>query len=321
MGAGTRARGAVGAGLDLADGAMLLVTLIWALNNVSSKIALAQFAPLAFVLARLALATAAAFPLVAVRDGLVVPARRDWGRIVLVGALGFAAYNALFILGLDRTSAFSVALLLSLGPVFTLLFAAAIGMERVGPIQWAGVAVALLGVAVFVSDKFVEGQAFSPLGDGIVMLAAACFAAYSLASQPLVRAYGPAPTSAWTLLAGLLVLLPFAGSSGRRQDWASLTWSAWGALAFAALFSLLLAYILWTWAIARRGVGRTTPYLFLLPMLTGGLSAILTGERFGPAKVAGAVLILLGTAVVRVLGGRMAARRVRRGDAAGTAAR
>jgi drug/metabolite transporter (DMT)-like permease len=301
-----------GLGLDAADGAMLAVTLIWAFNNVSAKIALPQFVPLAFVLARLALATAAAFPVAALREPVRVPARGDWPRVVLVGGLGFAAYNALFILGLDRTSAFSVALLLSLGPVFTLLFAAALGIERIGPVQWAGVAVALVGVAVFVSDKIVGASAFNPTGDAIVMMAAACFAAYSLASRPLVVRYGPAASSAWTLLAGSVVLLPFAWGPAARQDWGAVTPAGWGALVFAALFSLLLAYILWTWAIARRGVGRTTPYLFLLPLLTGAMSAVLTGERFGPAKVAGAVLILVGTGVVRVLGQRLAGRHAAR---------
>ncbi len=294
-------RGAtVGAGFDAADGAMLLVTLIWAFNNVTSKIALAQFVPLAFVLARLALATAAVFPVVALRGRLTVPERRDWPLVVLVGALGFAVYNALFILGLDRTSAFSVALLLSLGPVFTLLFASILGIERIGPVQWAGVVVALVGVAVFVSDKFVGQQAFSPAGDAIIVLAAACFAAYNLASRPLVSRYGPDVASAWTLLAGFVVLVPICWNAALAQDWTAIDPPAWAALAYAALFSLLLAYVLWTWAIARRGVGRTTPYLFLLP--------ILTGERFGPGKVAGAVLILAGTAVVRVLGARWARR-------------
>lgn len=297
-----------GAAFDAADAAMLLVVLIWAVNNVTSKIALAQFAPLAFVLARLALATAAVFPVVALRGRLAVPDRRDWRLVVLVGALGFAVYNALFILGLDRTSAFSVALLLSLGPVFTLLFASVLGIERIGPVQWAGVAVAVLGVAVFVSDKFVAGQAFSPAGDAIVILAAACFAAYNLASRPLVARYGPDVSSAWTLLAGFVVLVPICWNAAVRQDWGAIDAGAWAALAYAALLSLLLAYVLWTWAINRRGVGRTTPYLFLLPMLTGAFSAILTGERFGPGKIAGAALILVGTAVVRMLGGRWARR-------------
>lgn len=298
----------VGAGFDAADGAMLLVTLIWAVNNVTSKIALAQFAPLAFVLARLALATGAVFPVVALRGRLVAPERGDWPLVALVGALGFAFYNALFILGLDRTSAFSVALLLSLGPVFTLLFASLLGIERIGPVQWAGVVVAVLGVAVFVSDKLVGQQAFSPSGDAIVVLAAACFAAYNLASRPLVARYGPDVASAWTLLAGFVVLVPICWNAAAGQEWGAIDPAAWAALAYAAVFSLLLAYVMWTWAIARRGVGRTTPYLFLLPMVTGALSAILTGERFGPGKIAGAALILVGTAVVRILGGRWARR-------------
>ncbi|MDQ3780335.1 MAG: EamA family transporter [Chloroflexota bacterium] len=64
---------------------------------------------------------------------------------------------------------------------------------------------------------------------------------------------------------------------------------------------MLNASTIWSWAIEQRGVGRTVPYLFLVPIETGVLAALLPRERFGLIKLAGALLILLGTALVRLV--------------------
>ncbi|MFM9108184.1 MAG: DMT family transporter [Chloroflexota bacterium] len=304
-------------GLDIADAAMLTVIVIWALSNVFSKTSLGEISPLAFVFARVGLAAPALFAFVAIREGIPLPAREDWGKFLLAGASGYGLYNLLYILGIDLSSAFSVALLLSLGPVFTLLLAAALRVERVTPVQWAGVAVATLGVAVFVSDKLHARLEYHPLGDLLIVAGAALFAVYSLVTRPLVRSYGAAATTAWSLLVGFVVLAPFSLGPFLRQEWGGLSPAAWFGLLFAAFGSLLVAYNLWAWAIERRGVSRTVPYLFMLPVLTGICSAAITGERFGPLKLAGAVLVLGGTAMVRLLGGWAAARSVRRAAAAG----
>lgn len=51
-------------------------------------------------------------------------------------------------------------------------------------------------------------------------------------------------------------------------------------------------------------MGRTVGCLFLIPTVTGTLAAIFLGERYGPANLAGAALVLAGTALVRLGRGR-----------------
>ena len=306
-------------GFDIADAAMLTVIVIWALSNVFSKTSLSEISPLAFVFARVGLAAPVLFAWVALRQGITVPDRADWGQLVLAGASGYGLYNVLYILGIDMSSAFSVALLLSLGPVFTLLLAAVLRIEQVTRIQWIGVAVATLGVGVFVSDKLVGGMEYHPIGDLLIVAGAALFAVYSLVTRPLVGKYGAAPTTAWSLLVGFVVLAPFAIGPFIRQEWIGLSPAAWVGLLFAAFGSLLIAYNLWAWAIQRRGVARTVPYLFMLPVVTGVFSALITGERFGPLKLLGAARVLGGAAIVRVIGGRLIVKDARRAAAASLA--
>jgi len=289
---------------DTADGAMAAVVLIWAANNVVVKAVLDELDPFAYILARFVIVVALVFSWLALRRQLRPPRAADLPAFLLAGLSGYAIYNALFTVGLAHTSAFSVALLISLGPVFTLIFATVLGIERARPGQWLGTAVAAAGVALFVGDKLVggTGPGSSPAGDLLSLVAAAAFAVYSLATAPLVRRYGVVAATAWSALVGLIAVAPFALPSAVRQDWVGLSPGAWGSLAYAAAISMLLAYSLWAWAIARHGVGRTVPYLFLIPVVTGMLAAVFLGERFGPLKIGGGLLVLVGTALVRVGG-------------------
>ena len=67
-----------------------------------------------------------------------------------------------------------------------------------------------------------------------------------------------------------------------------------------AIFPVYVAYILWNWAIARRGVATATTFSLLVPIASGVLSVLFFGEEFSPAKLIGAGLVLAGLVIVRV---------------------
>lgn len=282
---------------DLADAAMLLTALIWAGNNVIVKDAVREIEPVAYVVARFTLVVALLFPILMLSQTSPRVPRQDWPVLVPAGVAGFAVYNILFTVALKSTSAFSAALLISMGPAFTLLLATGLGMEQVRRMQWAGIVIAIVGVGIFVGNK-LSGEA-PAAGDALTLVAAASFSIYSLASRRLTTRSSAPTVTAWSALIGLLAILPFAMPSVRRQDWIAIGWTGWGAILYSSALSMLLAYSIWTWAIGKRGVGRTVPYLYLVPILTGIMTATFQGERFGPLKLAGAAVTLLGLALTR----------------------
>ena len=283
--------------LDVADGAMLLTATIWAGNNVVVKDAVAEIDPVAYVVVRFAIGAALLFPALRLAGiSLAVP-RRDWRALVLAGISGFAIYNTLFTVGLESTSAFSAALLISLGPFFTALIAVVLGLEPIRRRQWVGIAVAVAGVALFVGDKLAGSAPVR--GDVLTLAAAVTFSVYSLANRQLTIRTPAATVIAWSTLIGLVCVLPLGLGPVWVQDWGKIGPEGWGALLYSSILSMLLAYSLWAWAIGRRGVGRTVPYLYLVPIMTGALAVVLQGEEFGPLKIVGAAVTLLGLALTR----------------------
>lgn len=281
----------------LADLAMLATVTIWAVNNVMVKAVIDTVSPLVYVFFRFLIVCVLVFAWMAIRGGVPRIAREDWGRMAFTGIVGFAIYNALFTVALKYTTAFSGAILFSLAPVVTMALAAALRIERARTVQWVGVGISALGVAIFVGDK-LRGNA-PALGDGLSLLGVVAFASYSLAARPLGARYGSLTVTAWSCLIGLAALTPFAALPLRNQDWSAVGLEAWGALLYSSALSMLVGYTLWGWAIQRAGVGRTAPYLYLSPIIAGVASLVFLDERFTALKLIGAAVALAGVMVAR----------------------
>ena len=280
--------------------AQLAVVMFWASTYVVAKAAFSEVSPLAFLLARFVVMVAVAFAVLLVlqRGAGRLVSRADWGLFALAGLTGYALYQLAFILGLSRTSPFSSSLLVAMVPVFTVLILAVRGEPT--PIQgWMGLGVALLGVAIFLFDKR-GGTGGTLLGDVLSIGAAISFALYGIVTRPLVRKYPAETYTAWSVLAGAIPVLLVTLPEAIGQDWGAISPMAWFSIVYLAIFPVYLAYILWNYAIARRGVANASSFGLLVPIVAGVLSAIVFGEPFGPLKLLGAALVLAGLVIVRM---------------------
>ncbi len=293
------ARGGVGASALQRFGpeaAQLLVVAMWASTFIVTKAVFAEIAPLAFTFVRFALLAAFAVGVLAVRRGPWMVRRADLPRFALAGLTGYTFYQLGFVLGLARTSPFSSSLLIAMVPLLTVVLLA-LGGERPGRRVVLGLAIALLGAAIFLADK--RDAPGTLLGDALSLGAAVSFAIYGIVARPLVRDYPPETYAAYTILAGSAPLLLISGPAALAQDWGAVSALGWVACVYMAVLPVYVAYILWNWAIARRGVAAASSLGLLVPIASGVLSAFIFAEGFGPLKLLGAALVLTGLIVLR----------------------
>src|SRR5918993_4116235 len=279
--------------------AQFTVVIFWSSTFVAAKAAFAEVSPLAFLLARFVIMVALAFVVLLVlqRGAGRWVERSDWGLFALAGLTGYTLYQLRFILGLSRTSPFSSSLLIAMVPLFTVLILAAMGEPT--PLQgWVGLGVALVGVAIFLLDKR-GASAGTLLGDLLSIGAAISFASYGIITRPLVKKYPAETYTAWSVLAGAIPLFVISLPGALQQDWPALSGTAWLTIVYLAIFPVYIAYILWNFAISRRGVAKATTFSLLVPIVAGLLSAVFLDEPFGPLKLLGAGLVLAGLVIVR----------------------
>jgi drug/metabolite transporter (DMT)-like permease len=276
----------------------LVVVGLWASTFIVTKAAFAEIAPLAFTFVRFALMTALAFAVLAARGRSWRVRRADLPRFLMAGLAGYTFYQLGFVLGLERTSPFASSLLIAMVPLFTMLLLALRG-ERTPARGWSGLALALIGVTIFLADQLGRGADGSLLGDALSVGAAISFALYGVVNRPLARDYPPETYTAYTLLAGSLPLMLIATPSALAQDWGAVSALGWLAIVYMVVLPVYVAYMIWNWAIARRGAAAATSFSLLVPIASGSLSAWLFGEQFGALKLLGAALVLAGLAIVR----------------------
>src|SRR5262245_52448894 len=175
---------------------MLLVTVcLWALNFTASKYILDNgFEPLTYSAVRYTCAALIFLAIVLPRERSLRIERRDLPLVLLAIVLLFG--NQLgFVFALDLSTATTVALLFGTLPIFTALFARAVGIEQLPGRFWIAAALSFSGVALVTigSGKSISGNVW---GDLLAIGGAATWAAYSVALAPLMRRYSPFRLSA-----------------------------------------------------------------------------------------------------------------------------
>jgi len=205
----------------VAIASLLLCCLLWGLNQVATKVALADIAPLTQAAAR---SLGAALLLLAwsrwrgielwSRDGTLRAG--SW-----VGALFAAEFACLFV-GLQFTSASRMVVFLYLAP-----FMVALGMrwvargENLLPRQWLGLAAAFAGVAWAFGEALAPGSPGGPRqwwGDALGVAAALFWAATTLTIRATQLARAPAEKTLFYQLAVSAGLLALA-ARGSGEIW------------------------------------------------------------------------------------------------------
>lgn len=284
----------------LPEFAALGVILVWGSTFPLTKSVYAEFTPLSFGFVRFIAITLIAFAVLALHAHR--QQRSDWWRIrrrdlplfILTGLCGYTFYQLGFLVGLEHTSPFSGALMISLQPIVVLGIVTLLG-ERHAPLVWGGVLISLVGVAIFLANSDGESRL---LGNLISFGGGVAFALYQIFNRRLIREYSPATYSAYSTLFGAIPLLLIALPSARAQDWGAISPQSWLIVAYMSVLPVYVAYMVWGWVISQRGVA-ISGLTLLAPVVSGVLAVLFFSEAFGPLKLAGGALALAGMVVMQ----------------------
>jgi len=280
----------------LAELLLVLVVFIWGANFIVMKAAFRELPPLAFNAVRMSVAALVMGGLWLARERERTMPRSDWLKLWGAGLLGNALYQILFVIGLDLTTSAASSLLIGTIPVWTALFARALGWEKISKKTWLGISLAFVGVAlVTLGGSSLGGMAKDSLvGNGLTLLAAACWAGYSVLSKELLERYSALRVSAVGLLLGVPGLWLFAVADIQRLDWRVVSLGGWGSLLYASCLSIALAYIIWSYGIQKLGAARTAVFNNLVPVVTFALAALILREPITLVQVLGGAIVLTG---------------------------
>ncbi|MGE5601957.1 MAG: DMT family transporter [Nitrososphaerales archaeon] len=287
----------------LADGALLLVTLIWGATFVMVKDAVTGFPVFSFMAFRFTLAALALAPFSAWqghRSSRSAPASRQIGGLpilvpsILVGTALFAGY-AFQTFGLRLTTPAKAGFITGLSVAIVPVASALLLRQSPPRNAWIGVCLATLGLALLALTADLSIQP----GDLLVLCCALAYAAHILLLGHFAPRYNPilltfGQVTAVAVFSGLAALI--------FEQRAPVTGQVLFAAAFTGVLATAVAFLIQT--VAQRFTTSThTALIFAAePVFAGLFSLLLIGEVLGPRQLLGCALILGGMLVAELKG-------------------
>ncbi|WP_394514416.1 DMT family transporter [Priestia aryabhattai] len=218
-----------------------------------------------------------------------------WKMYILLGIIGIFGFNAFFFLGMQYTSPLNGALIMGTNPLVTALFAYFILKNPITKQQMLGISFALVGVILVLTQgslEIIQTLSISK-GDLLILAGNLCWALYGVLGRKYLKGSSSMETTTYTMIVGSLCLLILGVFSPSPELLSHVTWSAWGAILFMALFTSVLGYLWWNKGMATIGASNTSLFFNLVPVVTMILS-ILTGALITLPQIIGTCLVILG---------------------------
>lgn len=288
--------------MTLLDGALLLMVLIWGSNFSVVKVALRDFPEIPFNAMRMLVGSAVFLGVLWWhRDSERQRApltRTDWVQLFFLGVVGTFLYQFCFVGGVRRTSVANGSLIVGTAPIVITVLSALAGHERIEPVRWVGVLMALTGLYLVVG-RGVELSGQTLRGDALMIGGVLCWAIYSVASQPILRRHSALTVIGLTFSIGgalyVVTMIPILIG----VDWSAISGRSWGLMVASALLALNLSYYIWYTGLKKLGGSRTSVYSYLTPVVAMAVAAIWLAEPISANQVAGAGAIFTGLLITR----------------------
>lgn len=269
---------------------------VWGSGFLATKIGLQHAAPFTFLSLRFAFGIVCLTLLLIVLKPRWPATRGEFGHVIIAGLLMHAVHlggsHYAQYLGL---SAGITAVLLSVQPLLTALFAGRWMRERLSAMQWLGIAIGLAGVTLIVWHKIDVREATWGALTAVAISVAGVTAGtlYQRVHCPVVDLRTAALVQ---FIATFIVLAPLAWFvEGVSVRW---SWSLGGAIVFLVIGASILAVNAFHTLMRRGQATRVTSLIYLTPIFAVALELLMFDVLPSVVSLAGIVITCLGVAMV-----------------------
>jgi drug/metabolite transporter (DMT)-like permease len=280
----------------------ILATVLWGGSFVATKVALRDASPVTVVWLRFAIGLIVLAVVVLLRRQFSLPKRSDLVYYGLLGLQGITFHQWLQSTGLQTSGASTTAWIVATIPVFTAVLGWLVLKEKFAWLKGLGIGLAAVGVLLVVSNgdlRSVFGSGFGTPGDLLILISAPNWAVFSILSRRGLQTIQPALMLLYVLGFGWLFSTGLLAAGPGLSEIGALTLYGWLGIAFLGIFCSGLAYIFWYDALAVLPASEVGAFVYLEPLVTVVVAAIILAEPILWSSIAGGVVILGGVWLVQ----------------------
>lgn len=280
---------------------------MWGILPIALKGIMQTLDPVTTTFFRFAIAAFIITPYLFARNKLVNKHKFNSPKLflqLLCAGILLTANYALYIFGLERTTAEAAQVMMQLAPILLLLSGVWIFKERFSPVQWIGFATFVSGLLMFFSPRFDD--IFTHLNDygiGLLMLASAAitWVGYAVIQKLLIKEFNAEETMLVFYWIGALAFLPFSNFTLLVD----LTLLQWTLVIFCGL-NTLVAYGCFSEALMHIEASRVSAVIAMTPLITVFFVqsvpfAGVVAEPIGLVTIIGAACVVSGSLVTATM--------------------
>lgn len=274
---------------------ILLIALIGGGTGVLSKIALREIPPLSFTFLRFLISSFFMIPLILKEKKKL--SRKEIIELFIVSLLAVGNVT-FFAFGVRFTSATVAQTLYAMVPVVSLVLSYFILNEKITQYKIWGILLGLIGTLIIILIPAFNNQLSfqnSLKGNLLILLGLTSFSFYSIFSKKLQKRFSPIylTTSFIVTTTIIQLFLSISDFSLHPNWWQNVTAATIFSTLYVAIFSTVLYYAFYQYAIKHASPVIASLTLYLQPAATFVWAAILLKEKLTFSLVFGGILILL----------------------------
>jgi len=230
--------------------------------------------------------------IVRLRSGPLRIERRDWWWLALLGFLGVALNQYLYLYGMRFSTAANGALLYAATPVFVLVTARLVSGEQMTKRKTLGILLAFAGISIVIFERGVDFSSGYLLGNALILVAVVAWTLFTVLGKNMIIKYGALKTTAAMMLTGALIFMPIGIFSAIQYPFHQLTPFHWTGILYLAIGTSILGYLLWYHALSRIEASKVAVFANAQPVFATILSLIFLEYSITSAFVTGSIITI-----------------------------
>ncbi len=272
----------------------IFCVLVWGTTFLSTKVLLKSFDPVSIIIYRITICVILLF----IFSPKIYRLKNKIHELYFLGAgaSGIAFYFILENMALKYTNASNVGVVVSMAPMFTMLFCSIIlRTQRIRFNFIIGFFVAIFGI-VLISYNGSKSFGLSPKGDILAVLAMICWGIYSVFVTIInsLEYYGVGSTRK-IMYYGLICLIPFIFIMKADFNVKALgEFKNIMNILYLGVIASTFCFLFWNYSIKVLGPISSSIYLYLSPAITMIASNLILKEQINGLCIIGTILSILG---------------------------
>lgn len=276
---------------------VLMLSLTWGFNQIAIKLVLREIPPYLQAMIRSSGALLVILTIARLR-GVRMFERDGTLKAGLFAGLLFGVEFILIFHGLQYTSATRAAVFLYTMPFFVALGAYQFLGERLRAVQWSGLAVSFAGVAVAIGVPEPGVTADVLIGDLMIVVGAALWAATTLVVKMTPLLHAPAEKALGYQVGLSIPILGLAALISGETIPRVPGVQTLSLLAFQALWVVGFTFLLWFGLIKTYSASKLSAFTFITPLFGVAAGYLIMGDHLTPAFGLAALLVIAGLVLV-----------------------